>query len=408
MRDPHLSRYHFFAQLLHWLVVALILGQWLLAEAAETVDSRVITLALTALHKSIGMSVLLIVTVRLIYRLFSRQPAYPQAMPAWQQSAADWMHYALYALIFALPLSGWLGSSASAYPVSWFNLFSFPNLVKPDEALKDFFFNIHEWSWRLLCLLVLIHVAAALKHQFINRDMVLVQMSGKVSVLAGIFTFSVIAILTYSQLQKDNEIEPAIEPGLGILKGANNVSSKSKSGLEQDPNLAIEPWPIDYTNSYIQFTAEQAGARFTGRFNQWQTKILFDPDKITEGSIETKIELASVDSQDQERDETLATNEFFATLSFPVAIFRASEFEVDAVTKKIRSRSTLEIKGQSFPIDFEFEITESSSSKTLVGHARLDRLRMMIGTGEWLDTTWIGQYVDVQVEVESPLKIDQH
>lgn len=404
MRDPHLSQYPVFAQILHWLVVALILGQWLLAETAEAVDGRVITLALLAIHKSTGMTVLLIASVRLIYHFFSRQPAFPQSMPVWQQRSADSLHAALYALIFALPLSGWLGSSASAYSVSWFNLFSFPDLIRPDETLKDFFFSVHEWSWRLLCVLVLIHIAAALKHHFFDKDAVLAQMSGRVSIVAGIITVSVIAAIAYSHIQKDIESGQIVEQNSKKTNLANQPALQNKHNTEPGPGSAIEAWPIDYANSYIQFTAEQAGASFNGRFTQWRTKILFDKDRIREGSIETQIELVSVDTEDQERDDTLASDDFFATPSFPVAIFRASHFELDAVTKKIKTRSTLDIKGKSFPIDFEFEVTDSSSRITLVGHAKLDRLQMKIGTGEWLDTTWIGQFVDVHVVVTSPFK----
>ncbi len=392
MRNPSITQYNQLAKTIHWLVVAFILGQWMIAEVAESTDSQMLSLGLIALHKSLGMTVLLLAIIRLAVRMLSDQPAYPSTMTTWQKRAASGTHGALYGLLFALPLSGWLGSSASAYSVSWFNLFSFPDFVKPDDTLKDFFFAIHEWSWRLLCLLVVIHVAAALKHQFFNKNGVLTQMSSRISLLAAAITICVIGFFTY-KLQEEKNIQQASDP----VSLSNNSSGKDLFSSI----TAANAWNVDYANSNLKFEAEQAGANFSGEFSQWRTRIVFDPDMPSKGRIETEIELASVDTKDQERDETLATEAFFATSLFPVARFTTSNFELDSVTKKIKSRSTLEIKGRPFPVDFEFEITESESNKTLIGLARLDRLQLMIGTGEWLDTTWIGQYVDVHVVVSS-------
>jgi cytochrome b561 len=97
-------------------------------------------------------------------------------MPGWQRLAAQINHWALYALLFAMPLTGWMMSSASNYPVSWFGLAQLPDLVAPDRSLKELLEEVHELLAIVLIALALLHVAAALKHQFFDRDGLLFRM----------------------------------------------------------------------------------------------------------------------------------------------------------------------------------------------------------------------------------------
>jgi cytochrome b561 len=97
-------------------------------------------------------------------------------MPRWQAIAARVNHWALYALLFALPITGWLTSSAANRPVSWFGLVQLPDFVAPDAGLKEAFEEAHEVLVVLLLTLVVLHVAAALKHQFFDRDGLLFRM----------------------------------------------------------------------------------------------------------------------------------------------------------------------------------------------------------------------------------------
>jgi cytochrome b561 len=91
-------------------------------------------------------------------------------MPRWQEVAARLNHWALYVLLFALPLTGWLMSSAANRPASWFGLVQLPDFVAPDERLEEAFEAAHEFLVNALFALVGLHVAAALKHQFVDRD----------------------------------------------------------------------------------------------------------------------------------------------------------------------------------------------------------------------------------------------
>jgi cytochrome b561 len=97
-------------------------------------------------------------------------------MPRWQEAAARLNHWALYALLFALPVTGWLMSSAANRPASWFGLVQLPDFVAPDEGLEEAFEAAHHFLVNALFVLAGLHVAAALKHQFLDRDGLLFRM----------------------------------------------------------------------------------------------------------------------------------------------------------------------------------------------------------------------------------------
>ena len=167
------------AQLLHWVVVVLVICQFVLANLAESADSRMETFILFARHKSIGITIFLLAIMRLLWRLFNEQPALPPGMPGWQQSTAKATHWLLYAFIILLPITGLLGSAASNFPVTWFGLFTVPALIGPNEALADVLHDFHGVLALCLALLATLHLVAALKHHFFNRDDVLRRMIWK-------------------------------------------------------------------------------------------------------------------------------------------------------------------------------------------------------------------------------------
>ena len=169
------TRYGLVPQLLHWAVVVLIGVQYWLAERAEDLPLGMEKLATITRHKSVGITILLLALVRIAWRLLDRPPP-PPPMPAWQRNAAALAHWGLYALLFALPLTGWMMSSAANYPVSWFGLLQLPDLVMPSEELHEVLEEFHEALFVALLSLAGLHVLAALKHQFVDRDGLLSRM----------------------------------------------------------------------------------------------------------------------------------------------------------------------------------------------------------------------------------------
>ncbi|WP_372661669.1 cytochrome b, partial [Hydrogenophaga sp.] len=131
-------------------------------------------------HKWAGMSVLTLSALRLLWRWMKKPPPLPEAvaanMPRWQQWAHHATHAALYVLFFAVPLLGWAYSSAAGFPVVPFGLFQMPDFVPVSEALADVLKELHGLAAYGLAILVVLHVAAALKHHWIDRDGLLTRM----------------------------------------------------------------------------------------------------------------------------------------------------------------------------------------------------------------------------------------
>lgn len=127
-------------------------------------------------HKWAGVTVLLLAAVRLVWRLASKTPEYSEALPAWQRRAAQATHGLLYVLMFAVPLSGYFYSLAAGVPVVFFGIVELPVLIQPDPDIKPVLQAIHYWLNMLMAALVGMHVAAALKHQFIDGHPILRRM----------------------------------------------------------------------------------------------------------------------------------------------------------------------------------------------------------------------------------------
>jgi cytochrome b561 len=159
----------------HWLIVLLIINQWWIAERAEELKGLAKLEAL-AWHKSFGMTILMVAVLRLAWRLMNPTPDLTMETKPWERVLAKISHVLLYALIFAMPLTGWMMSSAKNYPVSWFKLFQFPDLVAPAEQTFRQMNDLHHLLFSVLVGVALLHVAGALKHHFIDRNDVLKRM----------------------------------------------------------------------------------------------------------------------------------------------------------------------------------------------------------------------------------------
>lgn len=170
------SRYGAVAQFFHWTIVILIIVQYTLANQADKLPLGAAKIAVLARHKSFGITILALVLLRLIWRLIGDKPVDPPGMPPWQRLSARVSHVALYALLIAQPVTGWLMSSARNFPVSWFGLVTLPDFIAPSRPAYDFLHEAHEIMAVTLFGLALLHAAAALKHHFIDRDNVLRRM----------------------------------------------------------------------------------------------------------------------------------------------------------------------------------------------------------------------------------------
>ena len=165
------------SQLLHWTIAVLILSIGAVGLVMGELPRSPKWFWVYTLHKSLGLTVLALVLVRIAWRLYAGAPPPVEGTPRWQARLASLTHGAIYVLILAMPLSGWLYDSASGLrPFRWFGLAEVPKLSPPHEALADAMHETHELLFWVLIALVIGHAGAALYHHFVRRDATLARM----------------------------------------------------------------------------------------------------------------------------------------------------------------------------------------------------------------------------------------
>jgi cytochrome b561 len=175
MNASNPARYSRTAMSLHWLLALAIIGTFAVGVYMHELPVSPQRLKLYNWHKWAGITILALSALRLLWRLGHRPPA-DVPMPAWQQRAAHLTHGLMYLLFFALPLAGWAYSSAAGFPVVVYGLLPLPDFVPVDKGLADVLKEVHKLIALALAVLVATHVAAALKHHFIDRDGLLQRM----------------------------------------------------------------------------------------------------------------------------------------------------------------------------------------------------------------------------------------
>jgi len=162
--------YGIIAQSLHWLVAALVFVQLGLGLYAAGLPLSLARLQWLSRHKSLGIAIFVLVLFRLAWRSMNRPPALPDSMPRWERGAAAATHWLLYAFLVLAPLAGWMHASAAGLSVNWFGLLQVPDLLPKNPDVSDFLKDLHRGCVALLALLVLVHVAGALRHAFVHCD----------------------------------------------------------------------------------------------------------------------------------------------------------------------------------------------------------------------------------------------
>jgi cytochrome b561 len=169
-------RYSNFSLTLHWATAAFVAAQIVLVALADRTEGPSAG-ELIGLHKSIGLTILVLTLIRLGVRVRHRAPALPFGTPVWQRILARGTHVGFYLLLIGMPLGGWAASSAAGRDISFFGLFNWPLLpIGGGREVAGQFMDMHELGAKALYVLLALHVIGALKHHFVDRDDVLQRM----------------------------------------------------------------------------------------------------------------------------------------------------------------------------------------------------------------------------------------
>jgi cytochrome b561 len=169
IRNTH-ARWGAVAQLLHWSIVILMATQVTLGLTLKTLRPGPTFFAIINTHKSIGITILALALIRLLWRWANPVPALPGNLKPYERVLARVTHIGLYVIIFAMPLTGWIGSSAHGFTVKWFGLFAVPNLVSKDLPLSGLMGGLHTALAIAFGFIVALHIVAAFRHHFVLRD----------------------------------------------------------------------------------------------------------------------------------------------------------------------------------------------------------------------------------------------
>ena len=161
----------------HWLLFLMLTFSIIAGNFLASMPKGTEKLQAAGMHKSFGAVLLMLIMLRLLWRLINETPKLPDGTTSVESLMAKGMHWALYALMFAQPLSGIMMSQAAGYPVSFFGLFEFPVFLDKSQSIAEFFRAMHGTVWILLVVAVMGHIGAALHHHFIKKDNVLKQMT---------------------------------------------------------------------------------------------------------------------------------------------------------------------------------------------------------------------------------------
>ncbi len=163
------------------------------------------------------------------------------------------------------------------------------------------------------------------------------------------------------------------------------------------PAAHAEPRQADQSSGRLEFSAVQAGARFTGAFTRFRVALDFDPAHPASGSLDVTVDVASIDTRDPERDEILRGPDFFKAAEHPQAVFRARGFE--RAGDGWRAPGDLRIRGVTRPVPVMFTLAPGADDPVMEGSASLRRLAFGLGQGEWASTEWVGDEVDIRFEL---------
>ncbi len=404
--NPNEQRYTAVAIILHWAIAAAILSNlfvgWWMKDAIDEAATQARAIAAFQLHKSIGLTVLLLTALRLLWRFTHKPPPLPAGMAGWERFAAKTTHWAFYILMVVVPLSGWTYVSSQwadgkplNVPTLWFGLFHVPHLfdahamtdaaraaVSARNAAAHYYL-----AWSLAGLFVL-HVAAALKHHFFNGDRVLTLMLPALRPPDG------------SPPPPDEPARRAIlRTGAGLIFAAlaalgyvlwrGPVTSAAGAIAGGTLSSVAGSWIVG-PSSNIGFSGNHAGNDFHGKFTRWSADIRYNPTAPESSSITASIETGSAADGVPLHEETLPQAEWFNVAKYPTAEFKATRVSADGAIE-----GTLTIKDRPLPVT-GLKATVDKGVLHITG--KFDIVRKDANLGQESDAG--GDYVSLKIGVD--------
>jgi cytochrome b561/polyisoprenoid-binding protein YceI len=424
------------AMLLHWAIAACFAFQIGLGWRMDGPPGPE-TFAVYQLHKSIGITILLLTLARLAWRLANPAPPFPTTMRAWEKNLARAVHIGFYVLLIGLPLTGWLLVSASktAVPtwlfgaIPWPHVPGVPGLAPGAKAgVADAAEFGHHALIYIAYLLLFLHVAGALKHQFLERGGDLARMLpaptralGVAAIAAILALCGLTAIGSYVRLKPialAAPIPPAAAPVADTPSPTDAPTTGGSPTAEASPtpeatpdatdatptpDATPSPWTIRRAASALGFHTNWSQGPVDGSFGTWDAAILFDPAALDASSVKVTIDMSSVKTGVDDTETALPGDDWFAAATHPKATFTATQFRHRG-GDRYEAIGTLALRGVSRPLTLPFTLKIAGDVATMHGTATIDRTVFGVGQGEWSATGDVPASVTVTVAIKADRK----
>ncbi|WP_397399814.1 YceI family protein [Phenylobacterium sp.] len=412
LRTLAAARYSTGAILLHWTIAALIVLQVVLAGRMEGRTPE--AFAIVQLHKSIGISILLLSLIRLAWRMLNPPPPEPASLTPWERRLSHGVHWALYGVMIGMPITGWLAVSASryAFPTLLFGVVPWPHvpgLADLTPAARAIWHQAGEVSHELIIKaaygLIALHVLGALKHQIFRGDpRILPRMIPGVRfdrrfdrrLLA--IPVALLAVVAFGRTYHPPRPHSAPAPVAATPEPEAPIPPKPAAAttvVEPRPDVGPIAWKVSRGSS-LTFATAWSGEAIEGRFDRWMADIQFNPDALDRSRVSVSIDMASAVSGDEQRDASLPSADWFDTAVHPKATFTASRFERTGDGRFV-ARGQLSLRGVSRPLTLPFRLKIVGDRAEVSGVTTLDRTTFGVGQGEWASTDQIPAKVTVRI-----------
>lgn len=418
------KRYSAAAMGLHWILAVLLAFQLSLGWRIEDMPRGAAAFTAFQLHKSVGMLILALTIARLALRLSRRRPA-PMADGLLARRLASAVHAGLYAVMLGAPLTGWalVSTARVKVPTVLFGIIPLPHLPLPAGAGEPAD-AAHGALAFLGVLLFLLHVAGALRHQFVKDENILGRMMPGLagarvpkarSAFAVLITLGAVggglwaakAISFGAPAQPVAAASPDVPvtapmAGEPVLAGTETASEAVEASAAAEEPVPPAAWTIA-PGSRLGFTARMNGEAIVGRFGSWTGAIVFDPLALDASSIRVTIDLASASTEDGQRDTMLQGSDFFDTAAHPRAVFASRTIRALG-GNRYAADGTLSLHGMTRPVALGFTVDIADTRARAKGTATIDRTRFGVGSGEWAATDQIAAEVAIDFEITARRK----
>ena len=378
--------------------------------------------AIFQLHKSVGISVLLLTLIRIWIRVTRPRPA-PASDGGWAKMLSSIVHLGFYIVMIGLPLTGWIIVSTSdiRVPTMLFGVLPWPHL--PLDSIPRWVssqtVDAHELLSNAALGLVVLHVAGVIRHQLVLRDdivgrmvpmarhhaAVLLLVMGLLfsSFLLGRFgpprspqPAAVISRPTASKVQASRPPAPPAKIAKPLDSAELAQPARGEAIDEDTANSPVDQWAV-LPGGTIGFAVKVNGETVQGQFGRWDADITFDPARPSLASIAAKVDLTTATTSDGQRDAMLLEEDFFATSLHPSARFKSNDAAALG-NDRFSARGTLTIKGVARPTTMMFTLKIVGDTAQVVGSTTIDRTDFLVGMGQWAGEDTIANKVSVTMK----------